>query len=102
MDIIGQLGAVFAVLTFAVVPLHAQKSNGAYNYPIKPGTSEWKTLTSHDQMQRVCQIPDATLKSMSTTDLIETCLNYPLFGGRPVGIHRLTVVGDRHADETQE
>jgi hypothetical protein len=31
-------------------------------------------------MQKVCQIPEAILKNMSTDDLIETCLSYPLYG----------------------
>lgn len=52
----------------------------AYEYPVKPGTKEWKAFGSHDAMVTACQIPDPILLKISTTDLIETVLNYPLFG----------------------
>lgn len=50
----------------------------AYNYPIKPGTDEWKNLANHEQKLRVCQIPDDVLHNMSTEALVDTVLNYPL------------------------
>lgn len=56
-----------------------KSKNDAYEYPIKPGTVEWKELRNHEEMLRVCQIPPNTLKNMSTEGLIETILNYPLF-----------------------
>ncbi len=49
-----------------------------YHFPIKPGTEEWKSFTSHDEMLQACQIPEDILKGMSTVGLIETVLNYPL------------------------
>lgn len=52
----------------------------AYDYPIKGGTEEWKRFTSHDEMLKACQIPDAILKDMSTAGLVETVMNYPLYG----------------------
>ncbi len=57
------------------------KPMDAYDFPIKPGTKEWKALSSHDKMVEACQIPENILKKMSTEGLIETCLNYPLVGG---------------------
>ena len=71
---------IVAVITFSVVPIQAQQRSGVYDYPVKPGTSERKAPTSHDQMQSVCQIPEAIPKNMSTTDLMETCSAYPLYG----------------------
>ena len=50
----------------------------AYEYPVKPGTEEWKDFTSHDQMLEACQVPDFILHDMSTAGLMETVLNYPL------------------------
>lgn len=50
----------------------------AYNFPIKPGSIEWKKLQTYDEMLQVCQIPDSVLLKMSTKDLMESCLKYPL------------------------
>jgi len=58
----------------------AASANDAYDYPIKPGTEEWKAFETHDAMLKACQIPESTLKSMSTKGLVETVLEYPLFG----------------------
>ncbi|MDY7040242.1 MAG: hypothetical protein SVX38_05200 [Chloroflexota bacterium] len=52
----------------------------AYDFPIKPGTPEWAALKSHEEMLQVCQVPESILQEMSTEGLIETCLNYPLYG----------------------
>ncbi len=79
MDI-RKVGKALAVMILTVVPVAAQQVSGAYDYPVKPETSGWKALKSHDDMQRVCQIPETILRNMSTADLAETCLNYPLYG----------------------
>ncbi len=67
------------VLCFAV-SIMAQGNSSAYDYPVKPGTPEWKALKSHKEMQEVCQIPGTVLRNITTSDLIQTCLNYPLYG----------------------
>ncbi len=51
-----------------------------YNFPVKPGTPEWKTLGSHTAMTAVCQVPGARLHVMTTRALIITVLEYPLDG----------------------
>ncbi len=53
-----------------------------YNYPISPGTDEWKALKDHGDMITACQIPENILKNISTAGLIETVLNYPLMVDR--------------------
>ena len=50
----------------------------AYDFPIKPGTEEWKAFRTHVEMLNACQIPDSVLKDMSTAGLVETVSNYPL------------------------
>ena len=56
------------------------KSDGdAYEFPIRPGMKEWKALSSHPEMLKACQIPEPLLRKMSTSGLIETVLNYPLY-----------------------
>ena len=49
-----------------------------YAFPVVPNTEAWKKLNSHDEMLRVTEIPDSTLRSMSTDDLLATAMNYPL------------------------
>lgn len=51
-----------------------------YDFPIKPGTPEWKSLSSHAERLKVCQIPETIIKKMTTDDLLQTCLNYPFYG----------------------
>ncbi len=58
--------------------LEQNGESDAYNYPIVPGSEEWKKLSSHTAMVEVCQIPKKTLEHMCTFGLIETYLNYPL------------------------
>jgi len=74
------LGTTIIVATLFAVSLGAQQKSMPYDYPVKPGTTEWKAFTSRDQKQEACQIPQSILSSMSTPDLLETCLNYPLYG----------------------
>jgi hypothetical protein len=68
------IGTMFIVILFSVNKLIAQP----YDWPVKPGTSEWSALTTHSGMLAALQIPETTLKKMTTKDLVETCLNYPL------------------------
>ena len=49
-----------------------------YEYPIIPGTEEWKDLQSQTEKVQACQIPNKKLKSISTEGLLETLLTYPL------------------------
>jgi hypothetical protein len=47
-----------------------------YQFPIVPGTNEWKQL-GYAQRVESLQVPSDTLNQMSTTRLLETCLYYP-------------------------
>lgn len=49
-----------------------------WDYPVKPGTEEWNQLSNHQEMIDICQIPIDILQNISTKDLLEICLNYPL------------------------
>lgn len=51
-----------------------------YEFPVKPGTSEWKNFNTGKEMCDALLIPIDILNRMSTENLVETCLNYPLFG----------------------
>ncbi len=49
-----------------------------YIYPVRPGTSEWYALDDHSDMIEVCTIPENILSSMTTGELMESILAYPL------------------------
>ena len=61
-------------------PPTAQTSDAGYDFPTKPGTDAWKQLASRQEMLQAVQIPETTLKAMSTKALVETVLKYPLLG----------------------
>lgn len=54
------------------------RRSDAYEFPVRPEMEDWKTFGTHDEMTSACQIPDSTLRTMSTKGLVETVLNYPL------------------------
>lgn len=68
------------IYLFSVLLSMAQEAEKPYDFPVKPGTSEWSKLKNNKEKVGVCQIPDNQLKLLSTKDLLETCLNYPLLG----------------------
>ncbi len=59
--------------------MNAQEKKKIWDYPVKPGSKEWKELKFHQEMVDVCQIPANLLSTISTEELAELCLNYPLF-----------------------
>jgi len=60
--------------------LFASMYGQAYTFPVRPGEEAWKTLGNTEKRYAACQLPNEILKSMTTTDLVATCLDYPLIG----------------------
>ena len=56
------------------IPIHSD----TYSYPVKPGDKEWSLLIDGYQRIAVCQIPESTLKNISTFGLLESCVSNPL------------------------
>lgn len=48
-----------------------------YRYAVLPGTSLWP-YDNHATMDELCQVPNEVLQLMSTEDLLQTVLAYPL------------------------
>lgn len=70
------------LLSFAIfssVAADAQNIDVPYDYPIKPGMEGWRNFNTQNEMISACQIPEDILNNLSTSALVETCLNYPLF-----------------------
>ncbi|SIN75368.1 hypothetical protein [Chitinophaga niabensis] len=49
-----------------------------FDYPIKPGTDNWKALKSHKERVDASQIPPDIAGKLSTAALLEAVLDYPL------------------------
>lgn len=49
-----------------------------YDYPVRPGTAEWAALADHQEMVDACEIPADVLETMTTEELAQTILAYPL------------------------
>ncbi|WP_297093186.1 hypothetical protein [uncultured Draconibacterium sp.] len=48
-----------------------------WNYPVRPGTEEWKQLNSFKERLDAFNIPDDVLLEITTEELVKTCLEYP-------------------------
>jgi hypothetical protein len=69
------------VLSWVTCALSAQvitEKKVIWDYPIKPGMEEWKKFESNEEMVKACQIPEKILTSLSTEELMDICLQYPL------------------------
>jgi len=71
---------VIMILVSINIFTETNEISDAYEYPITPGTKEWKKLKSHIEMIEVSIIPENQLKTMSTEGLLETVLNCPIIG----------------------
>ncbi len=71
--------SAFMLISQSVCADSCINSSKPYDYPIRPGTEQWASFTTHKQMVDACQIPDEVLNNMSTEDLLKSILDYPLF-----------------------
>lgn len=67
---------IVSLFCFMVLPISAQTRT--WDYPIKVGSAEWKKIIDHNEMLRVCQIPNETLTILKSDELVKICLDYPL------------------------
>jgi hypothetical protein len=72
------LRAGFVVFTALVCSVSYSQQELSWDFPLKPGSSEWATLNSHQKKVEACQIPETVLPGLSTGKLLDICLNYPL------------------------
>ena len=49
-----------------------------YQYPTLPGTPEWDALKDNQEKIDACVVPQEILDNMTTEEVLETLLNYPL------------------------
>lgn len=48
-----------------------------WDYPVKPGSKEWKKLDSYSERLEKCQIPKDVLPHLDTPQLVDLCMEYP-------------------------
>ncbi|MDR1369701.1 MAG: hypothetical protein LBJ72_06200 [Dysgonamonadaceae bacterium] len=74
--------------------MFAQETKDKWDFPVKPGTEEWRKLKSYEARVKACQVPEEILLSLSTNELTDICLEYPLlydifaFNNRNKGINK--------------
>ena len=81
-----------------------------YNFPVRPGTETWSNLVTEEDRFSAMQIPEDQLVSMSTQDLVITCMNYPAWlyftafnnpqDGIDINIHNFNGLLHQHEDGT--
>jgi hypothetical protein len=58
--------------------MNMPRPSDSYNYPVFPGTKEWASLSTGEEMKNACQIPTTVLEKMSTQAVIQAIWEYPL------------------------
>jgi hypothetical protein len=58
--------------------MNMPRPKGSYNYPVYPGTKEWKQFKTNNEMIDACQVPEEILKKMSTQAVIQALWEHPL------------------------
>jgi len=63
-----------------LIPLmsFSQIGKTKWDYPVKPGSPEWRNLKNNVEKVHSCQLPDDLLTQLKTSDLLDICLDYPL------------------------
>ena len=69
---------LFLIIVFPTISF-AQNDEITWDYPVKPGTKEWKNLKTYQERLDAYNIPQHILKTITTEELVKTCLKYPEF-----------------------
>lgn len=57
-----------------------EHEDGNIEYPVTENSDEWASFETHDEMVAACNIPEELLEKMSTEELVDLMLDYPLLG----------------------
>ncbi len=68
------------MLLTSVLPITAASASAGatYRFSIVPGTAAWATLKTHKEMEAATQIPQPEAAAMTTDELVDLALRYPL------------------------
>jgi hypothetical protein len=70
---------LFIILCLTAGILNAQTTKTIWDYPVKPGSEEWKEFKSMDDMYKACQVPGDVLKKLDTEALVKICFDFPAY-----------------------
>lgn len=70
---------LFLIAAILMNVMSATGQSDYYDFPIRPGTTEWKKLQTYADRLNAYNIPEDVLRKMSTKGLVKTCLEYPEF-----------------------
>ncbi|MDP2338362.1 MAG: hypothetical protein Q8N05_18305 [Bacteroidota bacterium] len=70
---------LFLLITIPIFSF-AQEEKAKWDFPVKPGTEEWKKLKNEKERFSTLQVPSEIINDLSTEELIKTCINFPSFG----------------------
>ena len=54
------------------------RPDDSYQYPIVPGTEEWASLTTSEEMVEALQVPESVLKDMTTQAVVQAIWEHPM------------------------
>jgi hypothetical protein len=72
---------VFVVFSYFACVANAQtaaEKKLPWDYPVKPQTEKWEQLQTVKERIAILQIPEDVLSSLSTEDLTDVCMKYPM------------------------
>lgn len=69
---------IIVLLLLAIPIISFAQEKVTWDFPVKPGTNEWKALKNQKEKLDACQIPDDILKDIPTSELMELSFTYPL------------------------
>lgn len=76
-----RFGELFTYQAYACFDFPSRPDD-SYNYPLRPGMTEWGTLLTTEDKIAACQIPLEIVEKMSTPALIQAIWEYPLLSIR--------------------
>ena len=72
---------ILLLLLIFVLPnfLYGQEAN-SWDFPIRPGSAEWKKYKEESHRIEAMQIPEEIINKMDAKEFAHTIVNFPLFG----------------------
>ncbi len=61
-----------------IAPFRYTAADEATYYPINPNTPEWSTMQTSDELIAACRISEDALKNMTTEEVVDAVLSFPL------------------------
>ncbi len=67
-----------SVASGVIAPFRHTAADEATYYPINPNTPEWSALQTSDELIAACRISEDALKNMTTEEVVNAVLSFPL------------------------